>query len=297
MKIALLCLTHQPSSILAKFLDQINKNSSFIPFIHHDFSQSTLPPEILNNNSIVILKEYFKTEWSHISLVKATIELLREAIKNLEVQWFALLSGSCYPALPLQSLENFLGSTKYYGFIEHTLLNLNTNWLHRAYHKHVFTQKIGSIPFISRKGKFYLREVRIQRPKTPFSKSFPLYFGSQWWTLHRDIVDEVVNHVKLPELVDFAESKQVHASDEWLIQSIVGDIMSGRDSEDFQIISKNLHYINWDNCQDWHPNILDHTHWDHILRSKAFFARKLDIIKSATLLNLVENNNSSSHEK
>jgi len=42
-----------------------------------------------------IIKEYVKTEWGTMSIVNATIALLKEAMKDKTNEWFILLSGDC----------------------------------------------------------------------------------------------------------------------------------------------------------------------------------------------------------
>jgi hypothetical protein len=279
MKIALLFLTHRPSHVLAKFLDLAEANKDYETFLHHDFSQSDLTPEILNHPSLSILESYCKTQWADVSLVEAAIALLRFSFEHSsEFEWFVLLSGSCYPIRPLTHILDFLESTNYDGFIENTQLNQTGNWLHKAYFKHIFTLSLTHIPFISRKGKLYWRDIRKKRKHTPFSQDFQLHFGSQWWALRRKLVSDLILHPKLEELLEFARINHVHAPDEWIIQSVIGNLKG------LNLKAESLHYINWDNSQDWHPNVLTMDNLNSVVNSGKLFARKFNDSESTVLL-------------
>ena len=229
MKIALLFLSHRPSHVLSKFLGLAEVHKNYAAFLHHDFSQSDVTDEILNHPSLSVLENYYVTQWAHVSVVEATVALLHYAFeKSFEFEWFILLSGSCYPICSLTQIFEFLESTKYDGFIEHTQLDPTVNWLHQAYYKHVFTHFLMHIPFLSRRGSFYWREIRKRRRSTPFSNDFQLYFGSQWWVLRRKVVGNLICHYKLQELLKYARNEHIHASEEWIIQSIVGNLGVGK---------------------------------------------------------------------
>jgi hypothetical protein len=284
MKIALLFLSHQHSDIFKDFLKYIDNVDGFYPFLHHDFSQSNLSEDVLNNKKLIILENWYRTAWSDISVVQATLSLLHEAFHSSQnkYEWFLLLSSSCYPTRPLINLSFFLESTDVDGFMENTRLNKRTNWLHAAYHKQIYTKSLCSIPFISRRGKFYWRDLRIKYRKTPFNKDLYPYFGSQWWGLRRNVVQEILFKTDwIESMVTFACKNKILASEEWLIQSVVASL------KDFKIKSKNLHFIDWENAQNWHPNILTENHLEPIISSGAFFARKFDKSKSSSLLQTI----------
>lgn len=55
-----------------------------------------------------VISEHFETNWADISLVRATLAMLRQALKNPENRAFVLVSESCIPIKPLRSLRSFL---------------------------------------------------------------------------------------------------------------------------------------------------------------------------------------------
>jgi hypothetical protein len=56
-----------------------------------------------------IISQRVETKWGEISLVKATLELLRAALADERNHWFVLVSESCAPIKPLQQLRRELG--------------------------------------------------------------------------------------------------------------------------------------------------------------------------------------------
>jgi hypothetical protein len=52
------------------------------------------------------IKDKVKTEWSHISLVKATLKLFNEAFKNKQNEYFILLSDKCIPLYNPDTIYN-----------------------------------------------------------------------------------------------------------------------------------------------------------------------------------------------
>lgn len=63
---------------------------------------SILKNKIIDNN--FIKKE---TEWADISIVEAELNLLRFSYKNPDIEWFILLSNSCYPLISINELYNY----------------------------------------------------------------------------------------------------------------------------------------------------------------------------------------------
>ena len=51
-----------------------------------------------------VIREHFETEWGSISLLRATLAMLREALEDESLTHFVLLSESCVPVRPLPEI-------------------------------------------------------------------------------------------------------------------------------------------------------------------------------------------------
>lgn len=88
MKFALLFLIYD--KILHKKMIKFIKN--FNIYIHPKY-----PEKINKNLDKYIIKNLIETQWAKISIVEASINLLKEAYKNIDNEWFILLSGDTIP--------------------------------------------------------------------------------------------------------------------------------------------------------------------------------------------------------
>ena len=89
MKFAFLFLTYDNIYNINVLLNFINNDNLYI---HPKF------PENVNNNlKKYIIKDLVKTKWGEYSIVKATLNLLKEAYKNSDNEYFILLSSDSYP--------------------------------------------------------------------------------------------------------------------------------------------------------------------------------------------------------
>ena len=89
MKIAYLILSYGDHFSPIELKKNIGKHNIYI---HPKYPQEV--KSFLKNH---IIPELCETKWGDISLVRAELLLLKEAIKNDENEFFILLSNSCYP--------------------------------------------------------------------------------------------------------------------------------------------------------------------------------------------------------
>lgn len=91
-----------------------------------------------NNFQNKCLKNTISTKWGHISLVKATLLLFNEALKDEENEYFILLSNSCIPLIKFSELYNYLSKTDSNILKSRTYKHLN-RW-NSIYNKKVITR-------------------------------------------------------------------------------------------------------------------------------------------------------------
>jgi hypothetical protein len=157
--------------------------------------------------------------------------------------------------------------------------------------KKVLTRPLCKIPFISKRGKFYWRELRLKRTEHPFSSKMPLMFGSNWFILNKKTISQLLamnlqQHqlVKFYDEVERAENRHM-SPDESILQCLLTD------ETKFKIDRNYLRFIDWQDLVEWHPNILTEKHWEAIQNSDALFARKFSFPSSNKVLDLIDTYN------
>jgi hypothetical protein len=104
-KISLLFLTYSNISHIDKF-DNLFENCNI--YIHPKY-----PNQVNSNLKKYIIKNLVETKWGDKSIVNATLELLKEAYKNVQTKWFILCSEDIYPLVNYDDLKAYLDSQQY----------------------------------------------------------------------------------------------------------------------------------------------------------------------------------------
>ena len=95
------------------------------------------------------------------------------------------------------------------------------------------------------------------------NQSYALYWGSQWMTLHKDIVNKLLNYKYLltkyeKEINNGTIAIRAGAYDEHIIQNIIiSDICNGNPKK-YNVENRDIRYIRWKNCsKKYCPNYLN----------------------------------------
>jgi hypothetical protein len=90
----------------------IGGHTDDIKIIIHSKEPCTFKTNLFKEHSTII--ETIPTRWGDFSLVKATMLLFEEAIKNPDVSHCILLSGACIPVKPFEFVKEQLLANKSY---------------------------------------------------------------------------------------------------------------------------------------------------------------------------------------
>ena len=153
-KIALCFLTYDNLSQPVLWKNFLNSN--FNVYIHNKYYFNSY-------FSKFIIKNKIQTEWGHISLVKASLILFKEAFENEDNEFFVLLSDKC---IPLYSAEK----------IYEIITEINNNII--SHHSQLFSN-------IPRYDKLLNKN---------FFKKNDFLKQSQWMVLKRDTVKFLINN-------------------------------------------------------------------------------------------------------
>jgi len=101
VKLALLFLTRENVNHPQIWDEWIAQDSGRIKVFSHVKNPDQLKGDFLKGTQI---DAHFETEWGEVSLVKASLALLKEALKDDSITHFALVSESCVPVQPLKRI-------------------------------------------------------------------------------------------------------------------------------------------------------------------------------------------------
>lgn len=294
MRLGFQLLSHRPpDKVFIKLLDKPNELPDRRIVIHHDFSQSEFPKELEDKYGLELIRPSRKTQWGHISKVPAIIDCFYKLLEGDVPDWFFSLSPNCYPVRPWNELIDFLKETPFDTFIECNPLGMEHEGVQQWHFRTLFTKFRFSFPMISRRGKFYWRSFRtpINIEHTPFASGYRAYTGSDWFALNKSAAmkmktEQLHRHKILDYIAKANLAPDANASPvEIVFQTFYGNI------SDLNHAYHNLHYINWDESTDWHPNSLTESDLPKIKSSKAFFARKFNSERSMGLIEEISKSN------
>jgi hypothetical protein len=88
--------------------DKIYNSEYVLKFINNNniYIHPKFPNKVNNNIKKYIIKDLVDTKWAKYSIVEATINLLQEAYKNKDNDYFILMSGDTYPIYTYEEFIN-----------------------------------------------------------------------------------------------------------------------------------------------------------------------------------------------
>jgi len=288
-KIGFAILSHRPpKQVFIKLLEFISAFPNSVIGLHHDFSQSDFPQDIIDKFYIKVVKPSYTTKWGHISKVPATLDAFKLIYdQSPEVDWFVTISPNCYPIKSHNYILDFLGRTEFDVFMELMAIAPTGHQAPVSHYTTLFSKHRFYLPMISKRGKFYMRDIRknIDPESTPFNSKLKPYTGSDWFIMNRKAMksileEDIPNHPAFHYLAQANLDKKRNASPiEILVQTFIAN------NKDLKIKSDNYYrYIDWEGTTEWHPRTLVMNDLDSIKISDALFARKFNDEESLPLI-------------
>lgn len=291
MKIAFSILSHKyPDSLFIELLEYLSKFKNATIVVHHDDSQSQFDESLIDQYNLHMIRPSFATRWGHISKIPAIIATFEKAYEVApDLDWLITLSTNCFPIKSHRHIETFFAESVYDYYMSSHPLGMRYEGIFKWHYRTLFTKYLFSVPFVSRKGKFYKKSIRIPiNPKKTGFKGYQPYTGADWFfinnrTLRRVIGAKIVDHPISKHVARQNLAPDMNASpDEIILQSFI------RNQSDLNGCDNYYRYINWEGCQNWHPNTLTKAYWNDIKESDALFARKFDLHDSKELIEKIK---------
>lgn len=296
MKITYLILAHRYPEQLYRLVDRLNDQGvNFL--IHIDkkvddktYSQIENRLESLGN---VFFIERYKCYWAGFGIAQATYQGLKESLeRNIQFDYLCLMSGQDYPIKTNAYIQSYFKANNGKSFINTrpfpnpiwTQHNGGYDRIHNWYfidakNQYGFPHKLfSSRPTISKIISNTLGKVI---PKRKFPAKYKPYGGAQFWALHKNHVDYVVNNVKAnPDFFNYF--KHVMVPDEILFQTIMGNHPRIKE----EAVNDTLHFLEWNR----RGATLIMEDKDNISNTYHLFARKFDANIDADIIEWIDTN-------
>ncbi len=267
MGIAYLVLAYNNYTHLQRLIDALS--TPYSKFYIHIDKRSEMPN--IKGDNIFLIKRV-KSYWSTFRCVTATVNLMKEAIKDYKNDYFVLVSGTDYPIVSNDEIAKrftrggeFLWMQQYHG---QTSLS-NYKYYHFICERRSHSYKTRIYKGIER----MLKRLRIKK-KIPFD----LYVGSTWFALTRGCVSYILKEVKEnKKYIRFF--KNTRFPEECFFLTIIGN-SSYRNN-----ITHHLNYTDWSEVH--HPAIISKKHIAEMKNTEFLFARKFND-DSTDVINLID---------
>ncbi|GAB5472921.1 MAG: beta-1,6-N-acetylglucosaminyltransferase [Maribacter sp.] len=244
-------------------------------YVNIDSKTNIEPFEKILGQHVTFIENRVPIYWSNISQVQGMLNSFAE-IKSKVYDYLIFMSGQDYVLSPVRQIISFLEKNSGKEFIEwEEISSKGLNWQVR-YEKYHFTHLS---PFRQKLGRL-MRQLPL--PKRRYPKFENLYGGGAWFMLTKSAIDYVSEFcIENPDFVHF--HKYVHCPDEQFFQTI---LMNSSFKE--RIVNNNFWYIDWFS-QSNNPKIIESAHFDRLVYSNKFFARKFDYKVDEKIMDLIDN--------
>lgn len=296
MKIAYIILAHKSPEQILRLISRLNSDStSFFIHIDKNTDDKTYHQVFTQLNTfpnVYFVKRYISA-WGAFGLVRAILEGIKTIVETgIDFDYVIHLSGQDYLIKSNRQIKNFLQGHAGKEFLEYFPLPYSgwrglTEGIRRIEYWHV--KIFGRYFCIPEKRKYkhrmfsYLYSTVISViPKRKFPKEFTLYGGSAFWCLTGECAKWINSFVKHnPKFLKRFNHTLI--PDELFFQTLILNSIF-KDN----VINDNLRYIDWYNPNPYVPATFEKQDFERLSRSEKLFARKFDIARDASILDLID---------
>lgn len=243
-------------------------------YIHID-KKSKLSPSMINKKAYVIKK--YKINWGDVNHLYAIVELLKVAFeKTLNDAYFHIITGQDYFVTPPKDFDKIIDKGKVYLDIVSNPQWYNGGkdiWMYRTLAHILDLRK----PINRKINRLYM----LLQKRLGLCKALPdyiIYGGSVYCSLPTNAVEYILNN-------DFAKYILKELRSSAIGEEIYFQTVLMNSPFKSLIIPSNLRYTDWNVINA--PKILDESDFNSIANSRVLFCRKVDLIQSSGLLELL----------
>jgi hypothetical protein len=275
MKHGLIVLAHGNIPDLVDVLEQFGPG--FEAYVHVD-KKARIPTndlDFLRSRPMVkMVSRRYRVNWGGLNVVKAILHLTRSAIKDTELSYLHMITGTDRIIVTPSKFHAFFEDNAGREFLLHFPLpteywpNGGTDRLTRYDPLDLFNVRTPS----GKKIRNFLLHVQQRLGITrSIPKHFPALFGgSMSWSLSRELLAYVVAQLdRDPKYLQ--RLAHTFCPDEIALQTVIMNSPFAA-----RVENNNLRYIDWTRKKTAHPYVLDEANLAPMLASGMLFARKID---------------------
>lgn len=303
MKKIYLILAHKSPEQLEKQINALfDEQSKF--YIHIDLkSDLNLFNDLKKIPNVVLIKERVDCIWGDFNIITATLNLMKNVIKNHDEGFCILMSGNDYPIKSRKFINSFLSKNSDKIFInlkEAEKVWPTFNQRIEKYRINISSERGNAL--LLKKGitintlKHYIRGLinltdlkRILLKKRKINIKMKFYGGSQWWAMNVCNLNNVCDFVKKNERQLFDFFKYSHVPDEFFFHSIIMHLIENGIQMEIQ---ESLTYVNWKRKNCSLPVTFKTIDYNELIEQppNKLFARKFDINSDKQILDIIDKN-------
>lgn len=258
-------------------------NGKFKVYLHIDAKSDELEYQDIKDSYplISVIKKY-QINWGGYNHIKAVLELISMAVEDNETSYIHIISGQDFPVRNKNDFDNqfensdliymtCIGQEEFPNIIKDRLYYriINSNWDEKRYSIHILNRITSLLQKI-----FGVKRNSIGE----FSH---IYKGMIWSSFPIEVGTYVLDYVRLhPEFLHDLQHTLI--PEEFFLQTI---LVNSKYKD--RIVKRNLRYTDWNSRYNSSPAYLDLTDFEKIVKSRDFFARKIDSNISCDLVNAV----------
>jgi hypothetical protein len=239
-----------------------------LPLESHDLIAS-LP-------NVYLIKNRIKVNWAGYSTIQAELNVIKEVLDtNRDYDFYTLMSGQDYPIATVDEMKAFYKARK--GKLLLKYRDFQNEWPEGM--QRISKYYMDNFSFPGRYIVGYLLNYLLPKRKLP--KSIRFYGSSMFWILSKEsliyVLDKINRNNSIKQFYRYS-----WAPDEFFFQTM---ILNSKFAD--QVLNENGHfYKHLPNTP--HPKWLEMNDVDEILKSDRIFARKFNLSKDASVLNLID---------
>ncbi|MGO4906204.1 beta-1,6-N-acetylglucosaminyltransferase [Flavobacterium sp. W20_MBD1_R3] len=287
MKQAILITAYKDFNHLEEIIKFFDEN--FELYIHIDKKSNVSAIQLSRFQSylqVKLISQKYKVNWGGINHLKSILYLSEQALKNPLNSYFHLISGQDYPIKKASYFRSFFDNKKeeHIEFFSIPNSGLNGNGgLERIEYFNFYDILNAKISYQNRLIKSIINLQKKLNFKRSISLKMPkIYGGSTWWSLSRDCLSYVVEFTKLNAFV-LRRFNHTLCSEEFYFQTVIMNSIFSK-----KVVGNNLRYIDWHARNGSEPAFLDNSDYEKLIKSDAFFARKIGNTHSIGLMNKIK---------
>lgn len=284
-KDAYLILAHRNDYLFNTLIELLDNENNDI-YIHMDKKTKNINEELIKNKvkkSNIYFVDRIKCNWGGFSLVKAELNLLKEATKN-NYRYYHLLSGQDLPIKFQNEIYDFFEKHKGKQFI--SFQDEKFNFKKRIKYYYPFQEILGRKSFKTLYGKILCNiPIKLQNIfKLYRNKNVSFQKGDQWFSITNDFAKYIIENEKKYKKI----FKNTYCSDELFIQTA---LINSKYMNDLYSNKYNNPKVSVKRFIDWNrgtPYVWKKDDFNELISSEALYARKFDEKTDKEIINKIK---------